>query len=49
MRAAGFTSACTTAAGPLAASADRFLLPRIPALDLDGAELERRLATLEFA
>lgn len=48
-RAAGFSSACTTAAGPLTTSADRFRLPRIPARAWDGAELERRLESMEFA
>ena len=49
VREAGFASACTTAAGPVSTSADRFLLPRIPVLDWDGAELEHRLAAMEFA
>jgi len=46
VREAGFKRACTTAGASLRARADRFRLPRIPAPDMDGDALLRRLSTV---
>jgi peptidoglycan/xylan/chitin deacetylase (PgdA/CDA1 family) len=46
VRASGFTSACTTAAGVVSAQSDWLTLPRVQVLDWTGEEFRARLETL---
>jgi peptidoglycan/xylan/chitin deacetylase (PgdA/CDA1 family) len=45
VRASGFTSACTTAAGVVSAQSDCLTLPRVHVLDWNGEEFRARLET----
>ena len=44
VRDAGFTCACSSSAGIVRRSTDRFRLPRVPVADWDGQEFTRRLS-----